>query len=1124
MENERKIRLLKILFISLITFSSLLFSINYVIQQNLDKILKNLSKYPITIGKVESLIFPFYIKTKDVSIEIDKALFKSDSLLVRFYPLRYFSGKNYLDIEINNLNGNIPQYFWDQPFHDIDLSKIKSLKISSLSLNNEYSGMHMSFKTNSIQYKTNGEFTIPYLSGEFLKEEIKDKFIGRVKLFYTKKTLKIDYLDIKGDDFFLQFTKSEKILNSDKIRSHFEGFIDEKFVKLIDPQLKGRLNFNGELVDKKINSKIYGRFFYNKNNIDLSLNLDGSLNEKISFRSNKIIFDNNKIFTEGFFDIKDKKGNLLIKFPEDYKIYADDKWDVKLNSISLKNASKNSGNIEIILKSKENYTIRSEYEKKDEVIRLKNLSVKSPTLQGSGDGDTDLNSIHLNLKAEIKDNPDIKESIKNSFYGTLNTKILLSKEKIEISGQYQSGTTQKLYGILTNSTKGDFILKNDNISFYNISKLTNGSLELKGFIDFTDKNEQYLITAKSIPFKEIMHFFDTESDINYNISGKSTIFYAKGDYFGDANFKIDNFEIPQNTIGISFKNSILKIERLSLENNILKPNLILNFKDNIINGKLTSEKLAISRYPEIRNLDLKMHGEIGNPQYDGSAFFSIKNLENKQFKIKGDLKTLTLSHNSNNLTITAKTDLKKSSIIADINLKNYFHKNTVINGLFSINSDDLKNFSLTSKNEILVRFNTEPIKINSLNLLFTPDTVTSGNIICSTKHIENILIKIKKSTFDNLTGDIDFKNSKLHLDHIDLKKLEGVISFDYDFKNLPYFYGNIKTSFDLSYPDIGLKLKNIQSDINFNREQISLIFKSKDLSVAISASKYADERSYYGNLSFKNIFISKRGFYGSFSGNIEYSSETKSISGDIYIDKGVFRYSKYERSYDPPKKYSLPFKLDLKISSSSPIKITDGMINGLANMKINVRYTDKTYLSGEISLSNSYFILQNNRFNITSGIMKIIDSDRIFINMEAIGTQSLSSTRIYVYGYVPDYKITIYDTKQSTDTYFNASRSTGSQTLISKIINDTAFKEIVKATDRFFGINRIGIEPSSNGGVFKIGRTFNDRVEVNFTANIDETRANKLSGEYTLFDWFKLNIFSTSRGGTGAGIIFNFDF
>jgi hypothetical protein len=129
-----------------------------------------------------------------------------------------------------------------------------------------------------------------------------------------------------------------------------------------------------------------------------------------------------------------------------------------------------------------------------------------------------------------------------------------------------------------------------------------------------------------------------------------------------------------------------------------------------------------------------------------------------------------------------------------------------------------------------------------------------------------------------------------------------------------------------------------------------------------------------------------------------------------------------------------------------------------------------------------------------------------------------------VNGYIPDYRITIYDSKQKGDTYFSSSRNMGSYNLMSKIINDAIFKDIVKNTNRFFGINTIGIEPNASGGIFKVGRKFNDRIEVNYTTSIDENRNSKVGLEYTLFDWFKLTIFSKTDGGTGAGTIFSFDF
>lgn len=1126
MENEKRRAksFLKVIIIASLLLSTIYLSLNYYLKHNINSILKRFSPYHATINEVKNLVFPFFIKVKGVNFEIDTGIFDIKEVSIRFYPLRYILGKSYLDIEITDFKGDMPQHFWELPTEHPDISNIRTLKISSLDIRTDYHGIHLTIKTNSVSYKYGGEFTIPYLSGNISKDDISEKFIGRVKLIYNPKILKIDYLDLKGDNFFLGFTKSEKVLNTPQLRSNAEGFLDDKFIKMIDKNLSGRVNFKGTITDTEIESDIHGNLTHKDKKLKFNLSLNGDIRDKLYWQSKGVNFDETKIYTEGVIFIKDKKSNIYLKFTDGYNIYSDKKWNVLIDNLSLKNFDGKVGNLRVSIISNEPYTISTDIKKIDDRYLLENIIVNSKTFSGKGKGNTDLNSLNIDINGNLRNNPDIKQAIKNDFTGEVKASIHLAKDNITLKGDYSSEHIQTLYGIKAVSTRGNFDLTLDNITFTNHSSLEDGKIDIDGFIDFHTKKERFTLYTEKIPFYQVLNFFDAKSEISYHITGKSNIYYDRGDYFGDAEFKVEDFKITPNKVSISFKNALLKVENISLEKNSIKPELIFDFKKDQIKGKIKLESFKLLNYPEIKELSLTIDGNIIEPKYNGVCSFNVKHLEDRMFKFNGDLKKLNFNHISNSLKISGNINFEKMSLVNSISLNKHPIDNLSITGELNINSKDLKQFLLTSSSPLMIQKGEERFTIEDVNLSLDQKNIKKGSLIASNKLIKNIKVNIHESDFNLIKGDLEINKSLLSIEYLTFKNLSGILKFEYDFHNYPTINGDISAIADLNYPDLKLKIKNILINSDFSNEKFSVTISSKEINGKIHSNRYYDNKSYYGNISFKDIFIEKRGFYGLFSGNLSYNRTENLIFGDIFIDKGVFRYSKYERSLGTTQKQTFPFRYDIKISSKTPIKITDGMLNGNTDLKLNVRFDDKLSLTGELNLSNSFFTIQNNQFIITKGVMKILNNDTIFINLEANGTGPISSTRVYVSGYIPDYRITIYDTKHKTDPYFNASRNTGSQTLMTKIINDAVFKEIVAGTNKMFGINRIGVEPSPTGGVFKVGRAFSDRVEVNYTTNIDENKESKISAEYTLFDWFRLNIFSNSKGGTGAGIIFNFDF
>jgi len=114
-----------------------------------------------------------------------------------------------------------------------------------------------------------------------------------------------------------------------------------------------------------------------------------------------------------------------------------------------------------------------------------------------------------------------------------------------------------------------------------------------------------------------------------------------------------------------------------------------------------------------------------------------------------------------------------------------------------------------------------------------------------------------------------------------------------------------------------------------------------------------------------------------------------------------------------------PLALNIKIKTKKPVKITNTFIDGEANISLTVEGNKKYTMRGEVSLSNSSFTIGSDKFIVNKGYLKMLDENTIFIVLEAYGTGALSSTKIVVQGYLPNYNIAVYDRELRVGSMFN---------------------------------------------------------------------------------------------------------
>ncbi|MCX8083477.1 MAG: hypothetical protein N3C60_00945 [Calditerrivibrio sp.] len=1094
--------------------------LNYYIKHNINSLIRTKPNISIKIDRVESVLTPFYIHLRGVKIEVDKATFEIEKLSLHFHPLNFIRKKPYIDIETSRVTGDIPQYFWEQPFLHIDMNIINRLDIAGADITNSYKGILTKIDTNIIKYEVGGFLNIPYMKGYISKGKISEQFVGRIKFFYNQNILKIDYIDIKGDDFFVSFMKSEKKLNTDHFYSDFEMFFNNRFIELIDKDLSGKIVLKGYIDGTNIKSKVSGELSFKDHLAKFTLKANSILNESIKIQSENLTIDNTPAKLYGTFDVKSKRIDSNIHFDLPFPVYNNEDINIKIKKISIDDYNFKKGKLIVHLLSEEEYMLSSDMEKSGTDILFNNMSIKSKTTDLRGNGSYKKGITDLFLAGRVSRNADLTKHIAVAYTGNIDLNLTMLENDFHLTGKYNSHAKQTLYGIVTTGVNGAFEMNKDNLTFSLKAHLEHGTLDLHSNYILKKGVKKYHLTLHNVPFYEIFNFFNVKTALKYPVNGIADISY-NNIYSGKAEFTLSNTDFNSTKFKISFQEKVLKVEEVMLDNNTITDPVIFDFKKDTIKGSINLKKFRFKQYPEVSDIKINIQGEISNPKYFGIFRLDDKRIGSRIYHLQGDISKTRISHISSDLKIDTEINISKKELISDISLNRLHIRDNTLTGKLKLYSPDLSTFVLRSE-EIFIGDNLSVI-LKGVSINFTNRGISSGSFILNTENVKNTHISINESHFDKITGKIDVSKSTIYISNLSVKESKGVISFIYPQGKEIELYGNVDLKFDLMLPQLSIRLSNLSTNISLNRYDLTSKITSKSLNAVVISKKYSDKSSYTATGNFNDIFVERSGFYGIVSGTFSYNGYENLLSSNILVEKSIFKYQKFSSSQKRGE-LNLPFNLNLNINTKDGVKITDSILEGLVKVDLSVTYYKTLTLKGELSLKDSYFYIGKEKFLVTRGSLKILDNETMFVNMEANGSGKLNSTRIFVQGYLPEYKITVYDSKNKGYGLFDANKNQGSKELLSKIISDAVFKDIISTTNRFFGINQVNLEPSPTGGQIKVGRAFSDRIELNYISNLSESKENKFSAEYIIFDWFKINIFSNSKGGTGAGVMFDFNF
>lgn len=1113
----------------LITVVILFFGANFLIKKTLQYLITNYVSDNITVGDVKSSFLPFYLKLESASVLADGARFDLKDLEIKFSLLKYIQGKGYLSIGATSIKGEIQDRYFTTPSKPIDMGMFGNINLGSILLNIHYKDVDATLASNTVQYnRINNSFSLPYLSCNIKKGEFNERFIGRVKFAYSKRRFSLDYLDIKGDNIDVSLVSKENNPLKKIYRSRIKGEIRTGLLHLLNDHLNGNISFEGDIDNFNVNIKGINQLnIDNKYSFDFTLLIKGDLSKEIQFGTSDLIYKNRMIFIKGAYNIQNKNLQLNIAPFKGIVLLDDNATVVSMGNTSITYSSDGKGSLAMDVTSRETYHLTSDFTKrKDKLLfDFTRTVISSSTSKLTGTGTADLKGLSFSFTGRLNNNPDLYFFVMTGYNGNVVCSVAYRNGKFSLKGTYNSQIEQNAYGIHIKRLNGSFDLTLDNISFVTEAILNNGSLNVNGFIDFNNKDESYKLTTEKVPFNEILHFFQSKTEISYPVTGTTHIYYRKDrGYSGEGNLRLDNTPLKETYARISFHQDILKIDSFRFENNELRDLLTFDFSKNTVTGGIRAKQIIYSKFPPIRDVNVAVSGNITNPALDGTFKVDYNSiLKNRRVVIGGNLDNITFIHKADKLSVKVLlTSLKE--LDAQIVAEGYKYDNATIFGELSVKSGDLKSFN-GKADEVKIYYNGNFLaELKNLQFGVTDGRLTKCESQLNINSLPGAFLKVEKADKSIIAGSIEFKNCSNHFfKYVDINKISGIVKFTYNYKGYPDLYGELNGIFDVLYDDIRLKLKNNKINIIFNGQGYKLTVKSKYLDGQANSEKYYSLKDLYATLKFKDIFLKKGGFYGTINGELSYTGENNMVSGAIDIENSVFNYGYSSSNLASGTPKELPFGVNVKIKTKKPVKITNTFIDGEANISLTLEGDKKYTMRGEVSLSNSSFTIGSDKFIVNKGYLKMLDENTIFIVLEAYGTGALSSTKIVVQGYLPNYNIAVYDRELKGTSMFNTSGQ-GSVALLGRLVSEGIFRDILKISNNLFGINRVGVEPSPGGGVFRVGKRFNDRIEVSYIANVNETTENRVSGDYKFLDWFKMSIFSTAKGGTGAGFTFSIDY
>jgi len=1111
------LKFLKRLFRGLLWFVilslSILIVVNILVAKYHEKVLLffNIDKSTVSIGKVNSVFLPFFIDISDIYIKSDVIDGEVSSLTVETNLKKIFdSGFLRIRVEGGDIYVNLPKGSGKGglPLNVLDIFTVTDLKISS-----EYQ-----------EYKVNGiikhfslsrsKFDIDLKNVKIFKADLIDELNIQAGGKIVNDEFVIDSLNTKGDNLLLTLDSVKK--QNEKLIGNFRGEIRNKLLKSINAGLNGELLISGDFIDDSINAVLYtdnlifGEDYF-KGKIGIS-----KTGENLHFNSTGISYKRYSFLVDGLLNYKTNKIKTTFK-------------KVKGVAFAVKDGSVDVKEVEVDGNYRDRvFFIKSDIKFLEDVlfkctlmfkkqISVQDVSIVSKSLYVNGEGElTGGNKFKGLFKGDIKDNPYLLNFLKISHNLNFNINVGYD-EKISLKGVIRNNTSMAYNNVKIEQAITDFRFDGDVLDLNYIVKSDKGEVKGEGVVK-RDGNT-FLATSKgdytlNLKNLNINNISDVSGRFDIGYDGKvSGIVDAAAEYQGR------QFEVRS-----VIHNNILTLKRVEIGDNKYLNVGFIDFGNKNIKIQLNGKEFD-DEFIHLADLSLNINGKIYEPKIKFSSETYLKGIDKLiRVKAEGDLNRLIVTGINEELDIYSSVRLKEKKIYATIKASQLKYKNLDnITGTLLAKSEDFKEFEISGNFSGYA--DNKYFEMREINVKMKGDDIVESSLLLDTSQINNVKVHNINLKENRLSGEVDLTNAAILVDYLHHQSIKGDLKFEYDFISKDIIVnGNALLNSDIVMPEYGLNLRGVSVSLDFSGQQVYAGLNCNYLDMVLIGSYFApsfkDISKGTGDMRFNNVFVSAANFSGTVKGNLNYTNNL--LYGDIIIIKGEYAFKEFRKRSNDKK---FPLKIDINIQTENPITTLNKFSKSNLDAKLNLRYDNELSVTGFLEAKDSSLTIGGEKFNITQGKLTLSEQKPPYLYLFARGTNRFRDILLEIKGFLPEYSISIRDISPS-GTGFGNLKTSGNPgaNLIQGLFNGEAFGNILSFTNKFFGINNLGIESGyQNLGYFSIGRTFTDRLTIKYRIRGGE-KGDDIVGEYTIFDWLNFNILSRNNGSSGAGFSIFYSF
>jgi len=1123
-----------IFFLFLVLF---LLVLNVIISVYPDKFIKYFlpDNYELTIDKTNAAFIPFNAEFSGIDFGSDLLSFKLDKLSFKVDLAAFFSSKPFVDLNLENAeitytkNGgksgsNAFSYKWAAVLNNLNFSKIN--------VNYSQPDFITDVMIESLNYNgMSGKLEIALGESFIQRGNLTQNFVG----FFNGYISDYEHIDIQralinGKDFIVNV--SEGAVTKGDQYAEFSASFDSDFLRMFADVNNGKVEINGTYENGKVSSLITLTDI-KRDNIEANgdINVFGNFSSNLNFFSEDFVVNGVKVGFKGNIDPGNFNTYVEYLFPNKLTIFDDKTYHVKLTDGTVAvtdnfRTFKTFNHIE----SKERYSIKADILKEKDTFILRSFTINTNGTSLAGKGTYSNNTFQAFLEGRITENNDLHNVLDFKHDLKVNSVITIGKDSWLITGKYNNKIASEIYNVPTERVAGFFTLEDGAFSFYADASFKQGSAKISGVLG--QKEKSFDINVSEAPFNVILKYFNVKSKFDEKVTGYANISLEDKipSVYGSFYFN-DMPNLPDHKIGYSFDGQLFAIEYINLGSYSFQDPGYIDFSEGKINMFIEAEKFRYAGFPEIQKLHLRLDGELKHP--DIHASFITKPLDAiEAFKInlQGTYDNLTAEAVSPGITVNAEIMPFTKNVEGNISFNKFQINDFVVDGKSSFSSDNLNTYRIVS-DDLQVTFRKYSFNADNVKIMYKNNELWNISAKIRNEYIGLLNIEKGRVTTEKISGDIIFDDYKLTIPYFD-GVANGKVSFLYRYYGFPLLNGDLqlKGAFENTFADV--RLKDIKAHVKLNDYSLNGTVSGKDIDTEIAGKffmeRYYDLHSMYANIVAQNLYIQKYGFRSSVDFEMNYNGILNYISGDIFVDRGIYQYNENTAfvAKNGQSGGKLPVDFNISVKTRNPVRLESKFVKGGLNLDLKITNIDELTVEGSIFSKDSVISVGGGQFVVTKSYVKFIENSPPFLYMEASGKDKFNYLRLNVSGFLPEYEIKVQSLDPSmASNYVRSGTSSGGQQLMGKVFGGLLFKDIVNFTEKLIGINEINVEVQNfsgkKGEFVSLGKRFSDRLQLRYmVGTTGETEMNGVVGEYSLFDWLKLFVYTMPGGGTGAGFSF----